>query len=112
MTSYLKRKKFCSKITVSTNHMKVVFPKHEIDQRVDVELSLISIANNVTSICCIYIRVVSYSNRIAQDEGGCAREGVQSSSNSNHRHPNLFCGKRAPQLVISTTSNSNHPKKA
>ena len=28
------------------------------------------------------------------------REGVQSSSNSNHRHPNLFCGKRAPQLVI------------
>ena len=32
------------------------------------------------------------------------REGVQSSSNSNHRHPNLFCGKRAPQLVISTTS--------
>ena len=41
-------------------------------------------------------------------EGG----GVQSSSNSNHRHPNLFCGKRAPQLVISTTSNSNHPKKS
>ena len=40
------------------------------------------------------------------------REGVQSSSNSNHRLPNLFCGKRAPQLVISTTSNSNHPKKA
>ena len=42
------------------------------------------------------------------------REGVQSSSNSNHRHPNLFCGKCAPspQLVISTTSNSNHPKKA
>ena len=38
------------------------------------------------------------------------REGVQSSSNSNHRHPNLFCGKRAPQLVISTTSNSNHHK--
>ena len=28
------------------------------------------------------------------------RKGVQSSSNSNHRHPNLFCGKRAPQLVI------------
>ena len=28
------------------------------------------------------------------------REGVQSSSNSNHRHPNLFCGKRVPQLVI------------
>jgi len=41
-----------------------------------------------------------------------AREGVQSSSNSNHRHPNLFCGKRAPQLIISTTSNSNQPKKA
>ena len=40
------------------------------------------------------------------------REGVQSSSNSNHRHPNLFCGKRAPQLVISTTSSSNHPQKA
>ena len=40
------------------------------------------------------------------------REGVHSSSNSNHRHPNLFRGKRAPQLVISTTSNSNHPKKA
>ena len=38
------------------------------------------------------------------------REGVQSSSNSNHRHPNLFRGKRAPQLVISTTSNSNHCK--
>ena len=38
------------------------------------------------------------------------REGVQSSSNSNHRHPNLFCGKRAPQLVISTTSISNHRK--
>ena len=32
------------------------------------------------------------------------REGVQSSSNSNHRHPNLFWGKLAPQLVISTTS--------
>jgi len=41
-----------------------------------------------------------------------AREGVQSSSNSNHRHPNLFCGKQAPQVVISTTSNSNQPKKA
>ena len=38
------------------------------------------------------------------------REGVQSSSNSNHRHPNLFRGKRAPQLVISTTSNSNQRK--
>ena len=38
------------------------------------------------------------------------REGVQSSSNSNHSHPNLFRGKRAPQLVISTTSNSNHRK--
>ena len=38
------------------------------------------------------------------------REGVQSSSNSNHRHPNLFCGKRAPQLLISTTSISNHHK--
>ena len=38
------------------------------------------------------------------------REGVQSSSKSNHRHPNLFCGKRAPQLVISATSNSNHRK--
>ena len=35
------------------------------------------------------------------------REGVQSSSNSNHRHPNLFRGKRAPQLVISTTSKLN-----
>ena len=33
--------------------------------------------------------------------GARTREGVQSSSNSNH--PNLFCGKRAPQLVISTT---------
>ena len=43
---------------------------------------------------------------------GVMREGVQSSSNSNHRHPNLFCGKRAPQLVTSTTPNSNHPKKA
>ena len=42
----------------------------------------------------------------------CTRAGVQSSSNSNHRHPNLFCGKRAPQFVISTTSNSNQPKKA
>ena len=41
-----------------------------------------------------------------------AREGVQSSSNSNHRHPNLFCSKHAPQLVISTTSNSNQPKKS
>ena len=29
-----------------------------------------------------------------------SEEGVQSSSNSYHRHPNLFCGKRAPQLVI------------
>ena len=38
------------------------------------------------------------------------RVGVQSSSNSNHRHPNLFCGKRAPQLVISTTLISNHCK--
>ena len=37
-------------------------------------------------------------------------EGVPSSSNSNHRHPNLFCGKRTPQLVISTTSISNHRK--
>ena len=37
-------------------------------------------------------------------------EGVQGSSNSNHSHPNLFCGKRAPQLVISTTSISNHRK--
>ena len=43
---------------------------------------------------------------------GRQEEGVQSSSNSNHRHSNLFCGKCAPQLVISTTSNSNHPKKA
>ena len=42
----------------------------------------------------------------------CTREGVQSSSNSNQRHPNLFCSKRAPQLVISTTSNSNQPKTA
>ena len=40
----------------------------------------------------------------------CWREGVQSSSNSNHRQPNLFHGKRAPQLVISTNSNSNHRK--
>ena len=29
-------------------------------------------------------------------EGG----GVQKSSISNHRHPNVFCGMRAPQLVI------------
>ena len=39
-------------------------------------------------------------------EGG----GVQNSSTSNHRHPNVFCGKRAPQLVISTTSIGNQPK--
>ena len=32
------------------------------------------------------------------------REGVQSSSNSNHRHPNLFCGKRAHQSVTSTNT--------
>ena len=38
------------------------------------------------------------------------REEVQSSLNSNHRHPNLLCGKCAPQLVISTTSISNHHK--
>ena len=31
-----------------------------------------------------------------------ARGGVQNSSTSNHRHPNVFCGLRAPQLVIST----------
>ena len=38
------------------------------------------------------------------------REEVQSSLNSNHRHPNLFRGKCAPQLVISTTSISNDHK--
>ena len=37
-------------------------------------------------------------------------EDTADTSNSNHRHPNLFHGKRAPQLVISTTSNSNHCK--
>ena len=36
--------------------------------------------------------------------------GVQSSSTSNHHQPNMFCGKCAPQLVISTTSISNHCK--
>ena len=36
------------------------------------------------------------------------REGVQSSSNSSHRHPNLFCSKRAPQLVISSRGLSPH----
>ena len=29
---------------------------------------------------------------------------------SNHRHPNVFCGNRAPQLVISITSIGNQPK--
>ena len=28
------------------------------------------------------------------------RGGDQKSSTSNHRHPNVFCGLRAPQLVI------------
>ena len=43
----------------------------------------------------------------------CAEEGrggVQNSSTSNHRHANVFCGKRAPQLVISTTSIGYQPK--
>ena len=53
-----------------------------------------------------YLEGVAAMDRLRQ-----MREGVQSSSNSNHRHPNLFCGKRAPQLVISTTSISiNHRK--
>ena len=38
------------------------------------------------------------------------RGGDQKSSTSNHRHPNVFCGLRAPQLVISTTSIGNHRK--
>ena len=38
------------------------------------------------------------------------RGGVQKSSTSNHRHPNVFWGKCAPQLVISTTSIGTHPK--
>ena len=36
--------------------------------------------------------------------------GVQNSSTSNHGFPNVFCGKRAPQLVISTISIGNQPK--
>ena len=28
------------------------------------------------------------------------RGGVQKCSTGNHRHPNVFCGMRAPQLVI------------
>ena len=39
--------------------------------------------------------------------GLLAEGGVQNSSTSNHRHTNVFCGKRAPQLVISTTSIGN-----
>ena len=57
---------------------------------------------------CFPIRANSYKRHLLT----LTREGVQSSSNSNHRHPNLFCGKRAPQLVISTTLNSNHPQKS
>ena len=41
----------------------------------------------------------------------CTRGGVQKSSIGNHCHPNLFCGMRAPSLVISTTSIGNQTKK-
>ena len=41
----------------------------------------------------------------------CTRGGVQKSSIGNHCHPNLFCGMRAPSLVISTTSIGNETKK-
>ena len=34
------------------------------------------------------------------------------SSIINHRHPNVFCGIRAPHLVISTTAIGNQTKKA
>ena len=53
---------------------------------------------------------VRIETKISSERKSSTREGVQSSSNSNHRHPNLFRGKRAPQLVISTTSISNHRK--
>ena len=45
--------------------------------------------------------------RVQTDKLCCTMEGGQKSSMGNHRHPNVFCGKRAPQLVISTTSISN-----
>ena len=39
-------------------------------------------------------------------EGG----GVQKSSIRTNRHPNAFCGMRAPQWLIFTTSIGNHRK--
>ena len=38
------------------------------------------------------------------------RGGVQKSSTGNRRHPSVFCGKHAPQWVISTSSIFNHRK--
>ena len=37
-------------------------------------------------------------------------EGVQKSSIRTNRHPNAFCGMRAPQWLIFTTSIGNHRK--
>ena len=52
------------------------------------------------------VRLVQKSDQYKRQTMG----GVQSSSTSNHHHPNVFCGKNAPQLVISTTSITNHRK--
>ena len=35
--------------------------------------------------------------------------GVQKSSTSNHRHSNVFCGSRAPQLVITVKIKKSFP---
>ena len=52
---------------------------------------------NLTFNCRVYWNTLYLYPVLLSEEGG----GVQNSSTSNHRHPNVFCGERASQLVIS-----------